>query len=235
MGGAHKSDLRTFQAGCVCWNNKQLRWRKADKLGRNVSLISISTFDMCQAKLSSEHFIVSLTQLLYLYESDLVFSPPTAPATPTLKELSNALDSVVNWHLLGVKLGLQDHELRTIEQNHRGDGNERCKHEMLGRWLRNAKLPTWKAVVDALQQMGEQAVALDVQAKYCTDTGKPTYSTPSLRPEVPVHVVFIFTRVVKRNIKMIYSSLQRVQVRCPQALTPPQPLVSSSHNERCVE
>ena len=108
-------------------------------------------------------------------ECDLVFFPPPAPATPTLKELSNALDSVVNWHLLGVKLGLEDHELRTIEQNYRGD-NERCKHEVLSCWLRNAKLPTWKAVADALQQMGEHTVALKIRAKYCTDTGKPMYS-----------------------------------------------------------
>ena len=119
--------------------------------------------------------LVSLTQLLYLYEYDLVFSPPTAPAAPTLKELSNALDSVVNWHLLGVKLGLQDHELRTIEQNYRGD-SERCKHEVLSRWLRNAKLATWKTITDALQQMGEHTVALNIQAKYYTDTGRPTCS-----------------------------------------------------------
>ena len=110
------------------------------------------------------------------YDCDLVFSPPTAPATPTLKELSNALDSVVNWHLLGVKLGLEDHELRTIEQDFRGDGNERCKHEVLSCWLRNAKCHAWKAVADALHLMGEHKVALKIQAKYCTDTGKPTYT-----------------------------------------------------------
>ena len=109
-------------------------------------------------------------------ECDLVFSSPTAPATPTLKELSNALDSVVNWHLLGVKLGLEDHELLTIEQNHRGDDSERCKHEVLSCWLRNAKLPTWKAVTDALHLMREHTVALKIQAKYCTDTGKPTFT-----------------------------------------------------------
>ena len=92
-------------------------------------------------------------------------SPPTAPATPLLKELSNALDSVVNWYSLGVKLGVEDHELSTIEQTYRGD---RCKLEMLSRWLRIDKLPTWKAVVDALQQMGENAVASKIRAKYCS-------------------------------------------------------------------
>ena len=74
----------------------------------------------------------------------------------------------MNWHLLGVKLGLEDHELSAIEQNYRGD---RCKSEMLSRWLRSAKLPpTWKAVVDALQQMGEQAIASKIRAEYCSSS-----------------------------------------------------------------
>ena len=99
----------------------------------------------------------------------------SAPAMLTLKELSNALDSVVNWHSLGVKLGLEDHELSSIDRDFRGDGIECCKHEVLSRWLRSAKLPTWEAIAAALQQMGEHAVASKIQAKYCsssTDTGK---------------------------------------------------------------
>ena len=97
----------------------------------------------------------------------LLISPLTAAATPTLKELSNALNSVVDWHSLGVKLGLEDYELSTIEKNFHAMGIERCKHEMLGRWLRNAKLATWKAVADALQQMGEKKVALKILNKHC--------------------------------------------------------------------
>ena len=100
----------------------------------------------------------------------------------------------MNWHLLGVKLGLEDHELRTIDQDFRGDGSDRCKHEMLGHWLRNAKGPTWKAVADALCLMGEHAVALKIRAKYCSDTGKPMYSyscgarlSPSFRVAVWLH------------------------------------------------
>ena len=115
----------------------------------------------------SSEYLVSST--VYSVKCDLVVSP----ATPLLKELSNALDSVVNWQLLGVKLGLQDHELSTIEQDYRGD-NERCKSKMLGRWLQIAELPTWKAVVDALQQMGEHTVASKIQAKYCSSSSAGT-------------------------------------------------------------
>ena len=117
--------------------------------------------------MSSECLVPST---VYSVRCDLVISLPAAAATPLLKELSNALDSVVNWHSLGVKLGLEDHELSTIEQNYRGDGNERCKHEMLSRWLRSDKLSTWKAIVDALQQMGEHTVASKILAKYCSSS-----------------------------------------------------------------
>ena len=96
---------------------------------------------------------------------DSVISSPTAAATPTLKELSNVLGSIVDWYLLGVKLGLEDHELSTIELNYHGD-SERCKLEMMSRWLRSAKLPTWKAVADALHLMEEHRVALEIREKY---------------------------------------------------------------------
>ena len=116
----------------------------------------------------SSECLVSST--LYSVRCHLGISLPPAAATPRLKELSNALDSVVDWFSLGVKLGLEDHELRTIERNYRGDGNERCKLEMLSRWLRSDELLTWKAVVDALQQMGEHKVASRIQGKYCSST-----------------------------------------------------------------
>ena len=97
----------------------------------------------------------------------------------------------MNWHFLGVKLGLEDHELRTIDHDFRGDGNERCKHEMLSRWLRNAKRPTWKAVTDALRLMGEHKVAVKIQTKYCTDAGKLTYSV--VLDIFTTSIIFIFT------------------------------------------
>ena len=103
---------------------------------------------------------------VYTMNCALLISLSTAPVTPTLKELSDELYSVVDWHSLGVKLGLKDHELSTIEKNFRGD-NELCKDKMLARWLRSAELPTWTAVVDALQLMGERNIALKMLHKHC--------------------------------------------------------------------
>ena len=75
-------------------------------------------------------------------------------------------------HLLGVKLGMEDYELRIIKSNYHG--NERHKCEMLGKCLRGAKLLTWEVVADALHKMGEFAVGKNIQEKYCsssTDSG----------------------------------------------------------------
>ena len=80
----------------------------------------------------------------------------------------------MDWHSLGVKLGMKAHELATIEKNYHGD-NERCKLEMLSHCLQSAKLPSWRVVADALQQMGEDTVASKIEVKYCrpsTDTGR---------------------------------------------------------------
>lgn len=93
-------------------------------------------------------------------------SSPTASATPTLQDLSNELSSV-DWHSLGVKLGLEGHQLRAIEQDHRGN-NERLKNEMLDLWLRSAKNPSWEAVVKALRLIKEHRVADKIQRKCCS-------------------------------------------------------------------
>ena len=114
---------------------------------------------------------------MYTVSDDMATSLSTAQATPTLNELSNALNSVVDWYLLGVKLELKDNELSTIDKNYHGD-NERRKHEVLSQWLRNGKLLTWNAVADALCQMGEHNVALKIRAKHCsssTDTSMCLY------------------------------------------------------------
>ena len=68
-----------------------------------------------------------------------------------------------------MKLGLEDHELSAIEKNFRGD-IARCKHEVLSRYLRNDKLPTWKAIIDALQLMGQHTVASKIQARHCSSS-----------------------------------------------------------------
>ena len=97
---------------------------------------------------------------------------------PNLKELSNALDAVVDWHTLGVKLGVKSYQLHQIEYDYPHDG-PRCKTEMLACCLRSGNPPTWKKVVDALCRMGEHRSAHKIRRKHLK-------GTPSL---VPIWVV----------------------------------------------
>ena len=99
----------------------------------------------------------------------VVFSPSTAPATPTLKALIIELKSVLNWQKLGVSLDLSYNRLRIIEMKNLGD-NERCKLEMLADWLDNTTNPTWEAIVEALYLMDEHKVAKQIRRKYITFT-----------------------------------------------------------------
>ena len=88
---------------------------------------------------------------------------------PALKDLSNLLNSVTDWHALGVKLGVKSHELETIQRNYPHD-TTRCKHEMLVCCLRSANPPTWRDIRDALCQMGEHASAEKIWKEYLQPT-----------------------------------------------------------------
>ena len=95
--------------------------------------------------------------------------PPSSRATPTLQALTRELDSVEDWHRLGVNLGLQGHQLREIERNYSRDNN-RCKTEMLDLWLRNASNPAWEAIVMGLDQMQARMLADHIRRTYCSSS-----------------------------------------------------------------
>ena len=96
----------------------------------------------------------------------LLLCQSTASAAPTLKTLKEALKSVVNWHSLGVSLGIEDYQLRTIENTYYH--GERCMTETLIFWLKSTTNPTWKDVAEALDQMDEHRVADEIRRKYIT-------------------------------------------------------------------
>ena len=95
-----------------------------------------------------------------------LYSPP---ATPSLEALTNELESVSDWHSLGLNLDLKHHQLKEIERSYRGD-DKRCKSEVLGCWLDSTPNPTWEAVAEALYEMDAHAVATIIRRKYITST-----------------------------------------------------------------
>ena len=89
----------------------------------------------------------------------------STPATPSLEALTNELESVSDWHSLGVNLDLKNQQLKEIEKNHCSD-DKVCKTKVLSCWLDNTLIPTWEDVVEALNLMDEHTVANKIQRKY---------------------------------------------------------------------
>ena len=86
-----------------------------------------------------------------------------------MKDLSNELEAVADWHTLGIKLRVEYHKLREIEEQYHDP--QRRKHEVLSRWLRKGHNYTGRRVVEVLMQMGEMVVADDtIKLKYLTLT-----------------------------------------------------------------
>ena len=77
--------------------------------------------------------------------------------------LSSKLSTVVNWHQLGLNLGLLKQELDRIEQDYQETDRQRL--EMLDKWLQCTSTPNTarRKIVSALEQMGENRVAESIR------------------------------------------------------------------------
>ena len=63
------------------------------------------------------------------------------------------------WYNIGIELGLEVGDLKTIEKDH--SNCDDCFREMLTKWLNNCKPePTWKALKQALEStpIGAQVI-----------------------------------------------------------------------------
>ena len=104
-----------------------------------------------------------------MYVEFICWYSPTGLTTPTLKALTNELKSVSDWFTLGVNLNVKHYHLKTIERSHYVDNN-RCKTEMLSRWLDSTSNPNWETVAKALDQMDEHNLADKIRRNYITST-----------------------------------------------------------------
>ena len=77
--------------------------------------------------------------------------------------LSSELETVINWHQLGLNLGLPKYELDKIERDYQR--NDRQRLEMLDKWLQCTPNAAWRDVVSALEQMGENRIAENIFQK----------------------------------------------------------------------
>lgn len=69
------------------------------------------------------------------------------------------------WRAIGVQLEISN--LDTIETKHHGDPRA-CLLGMLGTWLKRVDPPpTWSAVIEAVEFLGEEQLGRKLREKYC--------------------------------------------------------------------
>ena len=85
--------------------------------------------------------------------------------TPTLDQL---LDNIrtTEWFRLGLKLGVKLDDLDIIEKDRRLDSSGALM-DMLRKWLKEHKNPTWSGVVRAMTEIGEVSKASMLEDKFC--------------------------------------------------------------------
>ena len=82
-----------------------------------------------------------------------------------VKSLSSALVEVIDWHTLGIRLGVPVKMLKNIEQSYPMN-NERRKNEMLSAWLQMSPFASWRDVAKALHEMEYHHAANTVHRKH---------------------------------------------------------------------
>ena len=80
--------------------------------------------------------------------------------------LCNELTDISDWFMLGLNLGVPYRLLKEIRSNYSVEGCGACRRETLVLWLQRTPNASWRNVVGALRQMGENAMAERIEQKY---------------------------------------------------------------------
>ena len=102
-------------------------------------------------------------------KSSCFFIPFTfAPGVDDLRELLSVLEQVIEWHQLGLNLGLRESALERVECGFRNLWD--AKREMLKLWLKqDDQIPdagtgaTWRTLIKALRAMGYIVLAKKIE------------------------------------------------------------------------
>ena len=66
---------------------------------------------------------------------------------------------MTDWYCLGIHLEIATSYLDQIEKNYGSDG-ERCKIEVIDIWLCNDENPTWRKLVQAVENMAAHSITV---------------------------------------------------------------------------
>ena len=97
------------------------------------------------------------------------------PVKPELRDLLKELYSTKaadKWEDIGIMLGIKTSDLDAIKSagNSTSQG---CLREMLKLYLqKDSPPPSWTTIVEALEFVGEEPLAVQVKTKYCSSQSK---------------------------------------------------------------
>ena len=114
--------------------------------------------------------------LLYIAESPSSMSP-----NPTLRDLAIIPIVESQWYSLGVKLGLENNVLDSIEARH--SNPNRRKREMFKRWLQVTPNPSWNVLLTALEGIGATEISERVRKEYDLPSPPPVVPASQHREE----------------------------------------------------
>ena len=93
---------------------------------------------------------------------------------PILKDLIDAFYHKVSdkWKVIGVLIEIPKGTLSHIAEKYR-DEPQNCLVEMLGMWLEQVQPPpTWVAIIEAVEFLGEKQLGKELRDKYCSTVCK---------------------------------------------------------------
>ena len=96
-----------------------------------------------------------------------IFAPTETPLT--LRNIDEILTEVLDWHTLGIKVGIPHHLLGEIQINYSAYGVGRQRQEMITKWLEYDTKASWDKLANALKEMGKHVVAAKIWSAYVPD------------------------------------------------------------------
>ena len=94
---------------------------------------------------------------------------------PELREILKELYSTKaadKWEDIGIMLGIKTSDLDAIKSAE-SQISQSCLREMLKLYLqKDSPPPSWTAIVEALEFVGEESLAAQVKSKYCSSQSK---------------------------------------------------------------
>lgn len=86
---------------------------------------------------------------------------------PTYSVVTSTLEKLVDWHTLGVKLGIEKFRLDAIKIDYAQWGVFRQRDEMVNVWLCSDTEASWERLCSALENMNERSMAAQIRSRYC--------------------------------------------------------------------